>query len=56
MDNRGEGKFTYTLNASRFGDQENVWILYQLVGTDDEQKIVARSPIFPDSLSLLKCP
>lgn len=56
LDAEGEGKFTYTLKASRFDDQNNSWIVYQLVGTDDEQKIVARSPIFPESLSLIKCP
>ena len=56
LDAEGEGKFTYTLKASRFDDQNSSWIVYQLVGTDDQQKIVARSPIFPDSLSILKCP
>jgi len=56
MEDEGKGRFTYRLNASRFGDQNNAWILYQLVGTDDEQNNVARSPIFSDTLSLLKCP
>jgi hypothetical protein len=34
----------------------NAWILYQLVGTDDEGQNVARSPVFGDVLSILQCP
>ena len=56
MDYQGEGRYTHTLHASSLGDYTNTWVVYQLVGTDDEQAVRARSPIYPESLTLMKCP
>jgi hypothetical protein len=56
MVNEGEGKFSYILKAEDLGDYSNTWVLYQLVGTDDEQQVRARSQIYSENLTLLKCP
>jgi hypothetical protein len=56
MNDEGEGKFTHTLRSSSPEGHTNTWVVYQLVGTDDEQEIRARSPIYSESLTLIKCP
>ncbi len=56
MDSQGGGAFTYTLNGSKMGMYADVWVEYQLIGTDSKAQNVARSPVFSDSLSLSPCP
>jgi hypothetical protein len=57
LDWDGEGQYSHTLKSSHFPTPDSpMWVLFQMVGTDDEQQIVARSPVFQDKLSLVKCP
>ncbi|MGE5250413.1 MAG: hypothetical protein ACM3QS_09395 [Bacteroidota bacterium] len=56
MVSQGDGKFSYVLAAEDLGDHSNTWVVYQLVGTDDEQQVKARSPVYGENLTLLKCP
>jgi len=56
LEDQGDGHFTYVLKSSQLGDHNNNWILYQLVGTDDSNENLARSPVFAESLTLLTCP
>lgn len=52
----GPGVFSRTLNGPHMGVSEDSWILYQFVGTDSRGQVVARSPVFHDTLSLSPCP
>ena len=56
MANVGPGVYSRTLNSEHMGITEDSWIQYQLVGTDQRDQIVARSPVFHDTLSLSPCP
>ena len=56
MDSQGNGKFSVTLDGSNMGVYYDAWVEYQLVGTDSNSQNVARSPVFPSSLSLKPCP
>lgn len=52
----GPGVFSRTLNGTHMGVSEDSWIQYQFVGTDSKGQVVARSPVFHDTLSLSPCP
>jgi hypothetical protein len=57
LDYEGEGHYTYTLKSSDFATPANAsWVVYQLVGTDDEQALVARSQVYAEKLTIVKCP
>jgi hypothetical protein len=53
----GGGTYTIILNGQDMGVyNNNSWVIYQLVATDSNGKEVARTPAFPESLTLSKCP
>ncbi len=52
----GPGVYSRTLNGPHMDVTEDTWIQFQLVGADAAGKVVARSPIYRDSLSLSPCP
>ena len=52
----GPGVYSRTLNGVHMGVTRDSWIQFQLVGTDSQNKIVARSPVYHDALSLSPCP
>lgn len=53
----GGGTYTIILDGRDMGAyNNNSWVLYQLVATDGNGKEVARTPVFPESLTLSKCP
>ena len=52
----GSGVYSRTLNGVHMGVSRDSWIQFQLVGTDSEKKVVARSSVYHDSLSLSPCP
>lgn len=52
----GPGVYSRTLNSEHMGVTEDSWIQFQLVGTDVQDQIMARSPVNHDSLSLSPCP
>jgi hypothetical protein len=56
MDDQSGGKFTTTLDGTKAGVYYDAWVEYQLVATDTKAQNVARSPVFPSSLSLTACP
>jgi hypothetical protein len=57
MNRAGDGRYVYVLASSKLAEPAAPsWVVYQVVGTDDEQEIVARSPVFSESLTLVKCP
>ncbi len=51
----GPGVYGRTLNGVHMGVTEDSWIQYQFVGTDSQGQVVARSPVFHDTLSLSPC-
>lgn len=57
MEDQGDGRYTLTLKASDLPDPANpTWVIFQMVGTNDQQDNVARSPVYADRLTLFKCP
>ncbi len=52
----GPGAYSRMLNGVHMDVTQDSWIQFQLVGTDADAKIVARSPIYRDALSLSPCP
>lgn len=55
--NQGDGRFTATIKASDLPAPANpTWVVFQLVGTNDKQDNVARSPVYADRLTLFQCP
>jgi hypothetical protein len=56
MEDQGSGRFTFTFDGNLMGVYADSWVVYQLVATDTKGNNVARSPVFPDKLSLLHCP
>ncbi len=52
----GPGAYSRTLNGNHMDVNRDSWIQFQLVGTDAQAKVVARSPVFHDVLSLSPCP
>jgi hypothetical protein len=56
MENKGGGIFTFVFDGNLMGTYYNSFVVYQLVGTDATGANVARSPVFPEALSLSACP
>lgn len=57
LNSERDGRFTYTLKAADLPTAENpTWVVFQMVGTNDVQDNVARSPVYADRLTLFKCP
>lgn len=57
LEDQGEGRFITTLKASDLPAPANpTWVVFQLVGTNDKQDNVARSPVYADRLTLFQCP
>lgn len=56
LEREADAMYKLTVEANQLGSHNNAWVLYQLVGTDDEGKNVARSPVFAESLTMLTCP
>ena len=57
LENQGDGLYTLSLKASELPPPENpTWVVFQMVGTNEKQDNVARSPVYADRLTLFKCP
>ncbi len=56
MDNKGDGTFSWVIDGRKLGQYANSWVMYQLVGTDQNGVEIARSPIYNDDLTLSSCP
>ncbi len=57
LENQGEGRYTLTIKASDLLTPANpTWVVFQLVGTNEKQDNVARSPVYSDRLTLFQCP
>jgi hypothetical protein len=58
MQNHWDGTFTYWQNANTtegHNHYKNSWIQIQLVATDDMGKVVGRTQIYPNAISLSPC-
>jgi hypothetical protein len=58
MDHQGSGIFTYELKANTVSGRNNylkAWVVYQLVATDKDGKVVGRTPIFMGGLTIGPC-
>jgi len=54
-----DGRFTYILRADLVEGRRNylkAWVVFQLVAIDDEQKVIARSKIYDQALTIEPCP
>jgi len=56
MESKGGGTFAFKFDGDLMGVYYNSWVAHQLVGTDATGANVARSPVFPEQLSLSPCP
>jgi hypothetical protein len=57
MDGVGGGTYTIVLDGQDMGVyNDSSWVIFQIVATDVNGKEVARTPVFPESLTLSKCP
>lgn len=56
MKDQGLGTYAYTLDGNKLGVTVSSWVGYQIVATDKNANVVARSPVFSDSLILSPCP
>jgi len=59
MDDRGEGIFSYDLDADTIAEKNSYrrsWVLYQLVATDRPGNIIGRTRVYRNSLTLRPCP
>ncbi len=52
----GPGAYSRTLNGTHMDVTKDSWIQFQLVGTDAQANVVARSAVYHDALSLSPCP
>jgi hypothetical protein len=58
MQNHWNGTFTYMLTANTtegHNHYKRAWIRFQLVATDDDGEVIARSKIFPNEILLSPC-
>jgi hypothetical protein len=58
MDKWGNGRYTYVINADVIDEHRHyskAWVVYQLVATGAEAKIVGRTPVFTNNLTLAPC-
>ncbi|HET7142856.1 MAG TPA: hypothetical protein VFI68_02445 [Anaerolineales bacterium] len=58
MENKGAGTFIYDLTATdMIGDTSffNAWVEYQLVTTQSNTRVIGRTDIFSERLTLLEC-
>jgi hypothetical protein len=56
LESNGSGTFNFTFDGNLIGVYANSWMIYQLVATDGAGNEVARTPSFPDKLTLSPCP
>jgi hypothetical protein len=56
LENSGNGNFVFTFDGNLLGIYSNSWMVYQLVATNSVGSEVARSPSFPDKLTISPCP
>ena len=57
--NGNNGTYTYTIttdNISRYQDFDDVWLQYQIVAADRYRKVLGRSLIYQDEISITRCP
>jgi hypothetical protein len=57
--NGNNGTYTYTVttdNISRYEDFEDAWLQYQIVAADRYRKVLGRSLIYQDDISITHCP
>lgn len=52
----GPGVYSRILNGVHMDVTRDSWIQFQLVGTDSQDKVMARSVVYHDALSLSPCP
>ena len=52
----GPGVYSRTLNGVHMDVTRDSWIQFQVVGTDAQDNVVVRSPVYHDALSLSPCP
>jgi hypothetical protein len=58
MDDRGEGNYTYILDADHIEGYKNyfrAWVYYQLVATDKDGNIIGRTQVYTQNLSIAPC-
>lgn len=58
MENQGAGTFTHDLTSlEMIGDTSffNAWVEYQLVTTQSNTRVIGRTDIFSERLTLLEC-
>lgn len=57
LDGVGGGTYTIVLDGQEMGIyNDSSWVMFQIVATDVNGKEVARTSVFPDYLTLSKCP
>jgi hypothetical protein len=56
MQAQGGGTYSFAFDGDQIGIYSANWLVFQLVATGSGGKEVARTPTFPDSLSISPCP
>jgi hypothetical protein len=59
MDNAGQGTFTYNLTANvikHYKDFTTAWVQFQLVATNANGRVLGRTQIFSNNISIAQCP
>lgn len=59
LDNDGGGVFLYTLRANNIPERQNflkAWVHYQFVAEDEDKKVIGRTRIYTNNLTLEPCP
>ena len=57
MDGVGGGTYTIVLDGQEMGVYpDSSWVMFQIVATDVNSNELARTAVFPESLTLSKCP
>jgi hypothetical protein len=59
MTNHRDGRFTYTLRADLVDGRKNylrAWLVLQMVAVDDQERVIGRTRIYDQSLTIEPCP